>query len=458
MKKTILLIALMLTIVGISNISHAEVSTYRVEGPTRYETSLESAIEANKNTKTITVVTGRNFPDALSASGMTQGLVVFANERAHAQNILKNLPYVNNVFILGSESVVSKDVENVFKNAGKSVRRVAGSSRYDTSLEFAKLARLGSNPHVILVTGENYPDGVAASNLTLTRGASPVLLTKKDSVPANTLNFLRGIKNLKVTILGTENVVSRNVENQLSKFATVKRYGGDTRYHTATKVAELYNSEKVIVATGEKYPDALSAANLVYHKKAPLVFTQGGQLNSYTKAYLNNRQISSAVILGSNSVISKNVETEISAKRSISDPRHSVMKNFSVYIEGSPIPISNENTQARLDEKNLEYVNWGADWVTSKNNGDGKSLYLTSHRGTSPGDKSAVAKEILFKDSSGNVSTYVLKTVHGPFPKSPKANPRQIELITGKAGDVIAFQTCDYGVTDYRVYEFHLKR
>lgn len=82
------------------------------------------------------------------------------------------------------------------------------------------------------------------------------------------------------------------------------------------------------------------------------------------------------------------------------------MKKFSVYTSGHVFGISNVATQARLDMRYKEFVNWTAPIRGNKTHGDGGSMWLAIHRDTYGymlGDK-----YIWFKDMNGVTKRYVL--------------------------------------------------
>lgn len=125
-------------------------------------------------------------------------------------------------------------------NALSSIDEIKGVDRYETA---AKIASMQSYTTAILVnTDKTLVDGLSASGLA---GAtnSPILLTKKDSIPSQTLNKLNNVN--KVYIIGKENSISRSVEQTLNnKGITTERLGGDDRYTTSYIVAEKISQLK----------------------------------------------------------------------------------------------------------------------------------------------------------------------------------------------------------------------
>ena len=67
---------------------------------------------------------------------------------------------------------------------------------------------------IVLTNGTNYPDALAAAPLTGSRNAA-LLLTRPDSLPSETKNFIKSKNIKKVIIVGGEKSVSNNVVKEL---------------------------------------------------------------------------------------------------------------------------------------------------------------------------------------------------------------------------------------------------
>jgi len=89
------------------------------------------------------------------------------------------------------------------------------------------------------------------------------------------------------------------------------RLAGADRYATSAAIAaewdESFDSDVVFIATGENYPDALSAAAAAAHVGAPVLLTKKNELPAVVKAQLNTLQPNTIVVLGSTAAISSSV-------------------------------------------------------------------------------------------------------------------------------------------------------
>ena len=119
-----------------------------------------------KATNTVILSSEKSLPDSLSASALAakNGYpIIYTGQNAIsgvAKSFIKS-GKISNVIIVGGDQAVSNGVLNVVKSMGKSVNRVYGRSRYDTSLSIAKSYFNGSST-VGLATGAEFVDSLTA--------------------------------------------------------------------------------------------------------------------------------------------------------------------------------------------------------------------------------------------------------------------------------------------------------
>lgn len=132
-----------------------------------------------------------------------------------------------------------------------------------------------------------------------------------------------------------------------------------------------------------------------------------------------------------------------------STPPARVQASNTIVINGYELSISNVNTQARLDARYQELVNWGPDYVGYKTVGGG-SIYLAVHV-DSYGWLVQQANSITLKDVNGNVKTYYRAGTLGPVYGGEEMPDYSFSYLTGEEGDAIAIQTCvsAYDSTSY---------
>lgn len=92
----------------------------------------------------------------------------------------------------------------------------------------------------------------------------------------------------------------------------IERIQGSNRYETSSKIAERYgDADTVIIASGENYPDALSATPLANTYKSPILLTEKNKLSDSTKETINKIKPKRIVIVGGVGAVSQNVENEL---------------------------------------------------------------------------------------------------------------------------------------------------
>lgn len=95
--------------------------------------------------------------------------------------------------------------------------------------------------------------------------------------------------------------------------ALAHRLAGTDRYSTAVEISKAgyASSDLVYVATGENYPDALSAAAAAAKDHAPLLLTPGGSLPAVVAAELERLAPTTIVVVGGTASISASVRDEL---------------------------------------------------------------------------------------------------------------------------------------------------
>ncbi len=213
--------------------------------------------------------------------------------------------------------------------------RISGVDRYATSAAVAlkAYATTGTN-HVVLVSGESFADGLAASGLAGSVGG-PVLLTHPTTLMGSTGNAIGTLDagvtgKMNVHIIGGTSAVSAAQATTLTGLGyTVTRYSGADRYATAAAVADAmylktgfgtnpYNSRKTaFLVTGSAFADGLSVGQIAFLGNHPVLLTNGTSLSAETKAVLDSETygLKRVHIIGGTSAVSAAVATEIAAMK-----------------------------------------------------------------------------------------------------------------------------------------------
>ena len=170
----------------------------RLAGTDRIATAV--AVSQNSfpagNAGAVVLARGDDYPDALVggplAAAKNAPLLLTEGSTlpgATATEIKRVLPAGGTVYVLGGTSAVPATVAGQLTSLGYSVVRYSGADRYATAVAVAKA--LGSPTTVLLATGTNFPDALAAGPAAAhVHGA--ILLTNGSTVPTETASYLAG--------------------------------------------------------------------------------------------------------------------------------------------------------------------------------------------------------------------------------------------------------------------------
>jgi putative cell wall-binding protein len=192
--------------------------------------------------------------------------------------------------------------------------RIAAPDRYEEAVAISGVLAAVADT-VFIASGEVFADALSASAIAAQTG-SPLLLTKATSIPASVKNELARLNPQRIVILGGPATVDDTVETSLQAFApVVERYAGADRFEASRNVivGEAPTSSKIYIASGNVFPDALSAAPAGGITKAPvlLVNGMGTELTTAETDLLDARDVTRATIVGGSSTVSAELENSL---------------------------------------------------------------------------------------------------------------------------------------------------
>lgn len=192
--------------------------------------------------------------------------------------------------------------------------RVAGADRYATAVAMSKAAHSGHVGTVFVVSGENFPDALAAG-AAAGRMQAPVLLAKKDSLPGVVADEIRRLNPSKVVVVGGENAISAPVYQSIAALsADAQRVAGSDRYETAALLADFVpaNDEKAVyLASGEVFPDALAAGPAAVRQSGPVLLTRKAELPTVASRVIYGLGNIPVRVIGGDAVIANSVLTQV---------------------------------------------------------------------------------------------------------------------------------------------------
>lgn len=327
----------------------------RISGKTRYETSFKIAETFKKELgvkqfDNVIVASGKNFADALAGSylaNVKKAPIIMTNGK-NAQDvkdyIKNNLKSGGTVYILGGTAAVPEGVGCGLKEY--KVKRLSGSTRYETNLEILKEARV-TKQDILVCTGKNFADSLSGS-----AAKRPILLVS-GSLSEKQKAYLSSLSGNKYYILGGEAAVSKGIETAIKKYGTVRRIGGATRFETSVMIAETFfkTPESLVLAYSNNFPDGLCGGPLAMSKNAPLILTRTGKIQA-AKDYAEAKKIHKGAVLGGDILIDDNSVGKILGK--LSNLKNQATAEFTE-IESGEFAVQYDVTMAQVSSSDNNY-------------------------------------------------------------------------------------------------------
>ena len=213
-------------------------------------------------------------------------------------------------------SKAKKVEDNQGNDSNEVVKRLAGDDRYETAIKISK-DNFKSADTVVLASGTNSADALAASSLATSKSA-PILLTKRNEIGKNVFDEIKRLNANNVIVVGGKVSISEKVVSDLKdKNITVKRLAGDNRYETSYEIAkELLKSNKAkeaIIVNGFKNVDALSVSSLATKENLPILLNDGNRLSKDIKNIVGDSNIKKMYIIGGRTSLPRRIEDNIKA-------------------------------------------------------------------------------------------------------------------------------------------------
>ncbi|GLK18026.1 cell wall-binding repeat-containing protein [Herbiconiux flava] len=301
-----------------------ESSVERIGGADRFATAADlSASEFTSQIDTVYVASGVTYPDALSASSAAGGrsgpilLVTGSTIPSETDAALRRLN-AQRIVIVGGERAVSASVETALRGYGAAeVTRMGGSDRFAVSAEVSRRTFAPYRSVVYVASGENFPDALSAT-ATTDALESPVLLTRRTGLPEPVKEALTRLEPNAIVVIGGEAAIAPSVVDELKKLApAVSRVIGADRYAVSAALMldsfEPADVDTVYVAAGDNFPDALAAAPVAGHNRAPVLLVARESIPAVIADALDAFNPNRIVVVGGSSVISPAVEAALAA-------------------------------------------------------------------------------------------------------------------------------------------------
>lgn len=192
------------------------------------------------------------------------------------------------------------------------LERTGGSDRIATAIEVANLVHETATT-AVLVRADGFADALTGAPLAA-QVDGPLLLTDGERLDPRVSAELERLQTSRVLLLGGTDAIGPAVESELDRHHRVERIHGRDRYGTSAAIATRWSSpDRVYLATGATFPDALSIAPLASHQDAPILLTGADQLPTVTRDALADLAPDEVVVVGGRAAVSDDVVHAVEA-------------------------------------------------------------------------------------------------------------------------------------------------
>jgi putative cell wall-binding protein len=284
--------------------------TTRLAGSDRIETALAVSRAAVLDGEASAMVLARSddYADALAGTPVAierEGAVLLTDGDSLSAGIADELERAladdGEVIVVGGTAAISESVVDAIEARGHAVRRVAGSDRYATAAQLAD--ELDAPGGVLLATGRNFPDALAAGAAAARIGAV-VLLTDGDRLPEATESWLAENTAPPMWAIGGPAAAA---------VPSAEAVAGSDRYATAVAVADRFFNDPAIVsvASGATFADALAGGVHAGRLSAPLLLVDPDAMPDVVADWLDGHDAVRAYVYGGTASVSGTVLEQV---------------------------------------------------------------------------------------------------------------------------------------------------
>ncbi|MFD4141131.1 cell wall-binding repeat-containing protein [Streptomyces sp. NPDC058572] len=221
---------------------------------------------------------------------MTSGSALDSSVQTELKRILK--PGAS-VYLIGGTSILSSTVASKVSSLGFTPKRLAGTSRYSTSVAVAKSVTSAPD-YVFIATGTDYHSALAAASAAGADGTSSkavVVLNDGNSLTSSVKSYLNGLdpRNTSMIPVGAsaKYALTHTAFSNWPSTYTYYPVTASTHEGTAAALARFWwaGPSNVALASTDSWRGGATAASAM-NVFGPLLWTSVGSLSADTKSYL----------------------------------------------------------------------------------------------------------------------------------------------------------------------------
>ncbi len=288
----------------------------RIAGADRFEMAVNTSKAGFPDgASTVFVASGAVFPDALSAApaaAVADAPILLTAAGSLPEVVRAEIArlHPDKIVVVGGVNTVSSAVESALGQIAP-VSRIGGADRFEASRNIAAAAFPDGAPVAVLAAGANFPDALSAGAAVAGRG--PVILVNggASGLDAATKALLGSLGVTEIAIAGGPNSVSTGIQADAAAITSTVRLGGADRYAASRSINEHFaqSADRVLLATGEKFPDALAGSAFGPKMGAPLFTVPGSCVPAETLAQITALGATKVTLLGGTNSLSEGVES-----------------------------------------------------------------------------------------------------------------------------------------------------
>lgn len=285
-------------------------------GEDRYQTALAAFEEywSSGSSSRAVIAVGENFPDAIVGGPLASrsgAPVLLARSTQVSEEIVQVMRDrgITSVTVVGGESVISRAVESRLK-VNFDVVRLWSEDRYQMSSQVAAQWAMLSNSTVYLAPGDDFAAQLVAGHLAA-RAGSPLLLVRPNgSIPPSVEAQIRRLRPSRQVVVSRSTVDTSALDELLVGDSIQTIVEPDVYDLSLAGLASMNMmvSEKALIVTGEKFPDALSGIAVARRRALPLLLNPAECVPTRSRSYLDRLGVSGIEILGGPQAIFEGIE------------------------------------------------------------------------------------------------------------------------------------------------------
>lgn len=288
--------------------SAQDVALQRMSGATRVETAAAVYRQAGyrDQSRHVVLVSGDNFADAVVAAPLAAsygtGTLLTCNSSAGLEAaVLEALEYgrVTSVLIVGSTGSVSQAKEEQLRARGLQVSRLGGEDRFATSVSVGKHLRgRGFTRVALMADHESFPDALAAGAAAGQRRGF-VLLTRAALVESEWVDQTPAAVRELALLQAERFSVGGGAYKAAVGWEEIKPVVGYDRYETAASLARAFSLlDNAVAATGDNFPDALTAGALAANRQGALLLMPTDGVSPHTRVLARELGVQTVTVVG----------------------------------------------------------------------------------------------------------------------------------------------------------------